>query len=216
MRAVNLLPSEAQRRSRSAPSRVALAAAVSGVFVVAVIGGGNLFQTSRIAAAQRTLDEAKIQLAGTPLPPATPKVAPPPVAVATQMQPRLQAISSALSTRIAWDRILREFSLVLPSDVQLTQLQLTQPTPGLPSAPSSATGLQLTGMTYSYDSVARLLSRLALIPDLNGVTLSNTSAANRIVTFTMTAGIKGAAPLVAPPTVPSTTGTTTTTTGSSS
>ena len=125
MRAVNLLPSEAQRRSRSAPNQAVLAAAIAGVVVVAAIGGGNLLQSSRVASAQNALNAAKLQLAGTPLPPATPHVTPPPAVVAAQMQPRLQAVTAALSTRIAWDRLLREFSLVLPSDVQLTQLQLT-------------------------------------------------------------------------------------------
>jgi len=208
VRAVNLLPGESQRRTRSAPNPAALAAAITGVVVVAAIGGGNLLQASREASAQMTLNQAKIQLAGTPLPPATPKATPPPPAVAAQMQPRLTAVSDALSTRIAWDRILREFSLVLPSDIQLTQLALSQPT----SSANAATGLQLTGVTYSYDSVARLLSRMALIPDLTGVTLTNTSEADRIVSFTVSAGVKGA---VAPTTVP-TLPTTTTTDGTSS
>ena len=210
MRAVNLLPgSEAQRKVRSAPNPVALAGAIAGVVAVAVIGGGNLVQTSRVAAAQQTLNEAKIQLAATPLPPAAPKVTPPPPVVAAQMQPRLTAVSSALSSRIAWDRILREFSLVLPSDVQLTALDLTQPA----TAQAASTGLQLTGVTYSYDSVARLLSRMALIPDLTGVTLTNTSESKRIVSFTVDAAVKGAAPpAVVVPTLP----TTTTTDGTSS
>lgn len=198
MRAVNLLPSEAQRRARSAPNQVALAGAVAGVVAVAVIGGGNLVQTSRVAAAQRTLNGAKIDLAGTPLPPPAPEVTPPPPVVAAQMQPRLTAIASALSTRIAWDRILREFSLVLPSDVQLTGLTLTQPT-------TPGTGLQLTGVTYSYDSVARLLSRMALVPDLTAVTLSSTGQAKRIVSFTISAGVKGAASTAVAPTLPTTT-----------
>jgi len=202
MRAVNLLPSEVQRRSRTAaPNPVALAGAVAGVVAVAVLGGGNLIQTSRVAAAQRTLNDAKISLAATPLPPAAPKVTPPPPVVAAQLQPRMTAVAAALSTRIAWDRLLREFSLVLPSDVQVTALNLTQPTLG-----NTTTGLELTGVTYSYDSVARLLSRMELVPDLTSVTLSNTSETNRIVSFTIDAGLKGgsSAP-AAPPTLPTTT-----------
>lgn len=214
MRAVNLLPgSEAQRRQRGPTDPSVLAAAIAGVVVVAAIGGGNLLQTTRVAAAQRTLNAAKIQLAGTPLPPSLPKVAPPPPAVAAEMQPRLDAVTTALSTRIAWDRILREFSLVLPGDVQLTSLSLATPAASAtPSSSSSSglTGLQLSGVTYSYDSVARLLSRMALIPDLSNVTLANTSQAKRIVSFTVDAGVKGAAAPVAP-TLP-----TTTTSGSTS
>lgn len=209
MRAVNLLPGESHRASRSANPAV-LTAAISGVVAVAIIGGGNLVQASRVGSAQKTLNAAKIQLAGTPLPPKTPKVTPPPPVVAQQMQPRLQAVSSALSTRIAWDRILREFSLVLPTDIQVTSLTMTQPAPGA----TSSSGLQLSGLTYSYDSVARLLSRMALIPDLSGVTLSNTTVNGRVVSFSIAAGIKGAA-APASPIVPSA-AMTTTTTGASS
>jgi hypothetical protein len=205
VRAVNLLPSEAAgRAARSAPQPAVLAAAIAGVVAVIAIGGGNLVETARVSSAQKTLNAAKIQLAATPLPPAAPKVTPPPVAVAEQMQPRLDAVSAALSSRIAWDRILREFSLVLPSDVQLTGLTLTVPTAG-----TTTSGLTLNGLTYSYNSLARLLARLALVPDLSGVTLGATAVNQNVVTFTITAGIKGAAP-PAPPTVapPSTTTTT--------
>jgi Tfp pilus assembly protein PilN len=196
MRAVNLLPSESKAASRSAPQPAILAAAISGVVAVAVIGGGNLIQTARLSSAQKTLNAAKIQLAATPLPPKTPQVTPPPPVVAQEMQPRLAAVSSALSTRIAWDRILREFSLVLPSDIQINSLGLTGP------GTASASGLQLTGVTYSYDGVARLLSRMALVPDLTDVNLSTTSVANGVVSFTISSGIKGAtapAAVVQPP-----------------
>lgn len=196
MRAVNLLPSESKAASRGAPQPAILAAAISGVVAVAVIGGGNLIQTARLSSAQKTLNAAKIQLAATPLPPKTPQVTPPPPVVAQEMQPRLAAVSSALSTRIAWDRILREFSLVLPSDIQINSLGLTGP------GTASASGLQLTGVTYSYDGVARLLSRMALVPDLTDVNLSTTSVANGVVSFTINSGIKGAtapAAVVQPP-----------------
>ena len=209
MRAVNLLPSEAQRRSRRAPNPVATAGAMAGVVVVAFVGGGNLLETSRVAAAQRALNDAKLQLAATPLPPAAPKVVPPPAAVAAQMQPRLQAVTSALATRIAWDRILREFSLVLPTDVQLSQLQLSEPS----GTGQAANGLQLSGVTFSYAGVARFLSRLALVPDLTDVTLGNTTVSDGVVTFSVSAGVKGAAPVAPAAPLPSTT-TTTTTTGS--
>lgn len=196
MRAVNLLPSESKAASRGASQPAILAAAISGVVAVAVIGGGNLIQTARLSSAQKTLNAAKIQLAATPLPPKTPQVTPPPPVVAQEMQPRLAAVSSALSTRIAWDRILREFSLVLPSDIQINSLGLTGP------GTASASGLQLTGVTYSYDGVARLLSRMALVPDLTDVNLSTTSVANGVVSFTINSGIKGAtapAAVVQPP-----------------
>ena len=156
----------------------------------------------------RSWDAAKIQLAATPLPPKVAQVTPPPPVVAQEMQPRLAAVSTALSTRIAWDRILREFSLVLPSHIQLSTLGLTQPGAG----PTSTSGLQLTGITYSYADVARLLSRMALVPDLTAVTLATSSVANGVVSFTINAGVKGAP---APPPVAQP-GVTTTTSGATS
>jgi Tfp pilus assembly protein PilN len=202
VRAVNLLPSEAAARASrvSAPQPAVLAAAIAGVVVVALVGGGNLVETSRVSNAQKTLNAAKIQLAATPLPPKLPHVTPPPPAVAQQMEPRLQAVTTALATRIAWDRILREFSLVMPPDIQLQSLALTQPTQQSTATTGTSQGLQLTGLTYSYDGVARLLSRMALIPDLTGVTLTNTSVAQKVVSFTISAGIKGAAATTTPDT----------------
>ena len=41
-------------------------------------------------------------------------------AVTSEEQPRLAAIAGAMSTRIAWDRILREFSLVVPDDITIS------------------------------------------------------------------------------------------------
>lgn len=202
MRAVNLLPGEGTRASRGKPQPAALVGAAAAMVVVVVIGGGNILQSSRVATAQKALNTAKLQLAATPLPPAAPKVTPPPVAVAQQMQPRMQAVSSALSTRIAWDRILREFSLILPKDIQLSSLALTAPT-GL----GQNQGLQLQGLTFSYDEVALLLSRMQLIPDLSNVTLGNTSMSKGIVNFTVSAGVQGA-PAPAAPALPVPTATT--------
>jgi Tfp pilus assembly protein PilN len=129
-------------------------------------------------------------------------------AVTSEEQPRLTAISTAMSSRIAWDRILREFSLVLPADVKLTALSLTAPPPpvaavvGAPAAPAT-TGLSISGSAFSHDGVARLLSRLMLIPDLSNVTLASSAAAvgSTNVTFSISAAVKGAPalpPLPAP------------------
>ncbi len=101
-------------------------------------------------------------------------------AVTAEETARLQAVSGALATRIAWDRILREFSLVVPDDVSITTLNLTAP-PTVAAVPGEApaatpTGLVLIGTTYSHDSVARLLERLMLIPDLTDVTLTSSTA----------------------------------------
>ena len=125
--------------------------------------------------------------------------------------------SLALSQRIAWDRILREFSLVLPSDVWISSLSMTAPAAGATTtAATAATGFTIQATTYSYDSVARMLSRMQLIPDLTNVTLSPANKSGRLVQFGISANVKGAAapPAPAPAVVPPSTDTTTT--GSSS
>ncbi|SRR5581483_936259 len=209
MRAVNLLPGESKAAARRAPQPAVLAAAIAGLASVVIIGGGNLVQAQRVASAQKALNAAKLQLAATPLPPKTPEVTPPPAAVAQQMQPRLAAVSSVIATRVAWDRVLREFSLVLPPGIQVQSLSLTEPA----AATQSSVGFELNGLTYTYDDVARLLSRMALIPDLTGVTLKSSGIAQNVVSFEIDANVKGAPvvdSLLTPP-VP-----TTTTTGATS
>ena len=210
MRAVNLLPRDAKRANGASQNVPALVAACAGVLVVALLAGMYLLNNSKVASAKRGLVAAQTELAATPLPPAAPKTLPLPPAVAAAQQPLLAAVSSALSQRIAWDRVLREFSLVLPNDVWLSSLTLTTPPPG----PLSTTGVVLIGTTYSYDSVARLLSRLALVPDLGGVTLASTTRTGRLIQFTVNAGVKGA-PL-APVVAPAPTATTSTTPGATS
>ena len=210
MRAVNLLPGESKAAARGAPQPAVLAGAVAGLVAVVLIGGGNLIQATRVSSAQKALNAAKIQLAATPLPPKTPSVTPPPPAVAQQMQPRLAAVSSVISTRIAWDRVLREFSLVLPPGVQIQSLALTEPA----AATATASGLQINGLTYTYDDVARLLSRMALIPDLSGVTLKSSGISQNAVSFEIDATVKGAPIPVSPLTPPA--APTTTTTGATS
>ena len=69
---------------------------------------------------------------------------------------------------------------------------------GVPGA-SALQGFVIAGSTYSYDSVARLLSRLALVPDLADVTLtSSTAGATTSVEFNITAAVKGLVVPVAP------------------
>lgn len=190
MKAVNLLPRDAKRSDGLlADHLVALVAAAVALVVIAALGGMVLLESSKVTNAQRGLDAAKAQFAATPLPPTVSPTLPTPSAVTAAQQPLFASVSTALSQRIAWDRVLREFSLVLPNDVWVTSLSLTSPAAGA----TDTTGLQLQGTTYSYAGVARLLSRLSLVPDLTGVTLGPTSRTGTLVSFSISAGIKGAA-----------------------
>ena len=234
MRAVNLLPSgsESRKSFRKEDPAVVIGSVLGLVVIFALVAGflnvhGTVNREQKKLTAART-ELAKLSLIKKPVIVTKPVVTKPiiaPPAITSEEQPLLTALTTAMSTRIAWDRILREFSLVLPSDVRLTALTLTAPpapvaaVAGAPAAPPSVPGLTIAGTAYSRDGVARLLSRLMLIPDLSDVTLSNASAGPRgdadPVQFNITAVVKGAP---APPPLPAPVApvTTDTTSGSSS
>jgi Tfp pilus assembly protein PilN len=231
MRAVNLLPKDANQRGKSirAEDPAVVVGSALGLVVLIALVAGFLNVHSKVNGEQKKLTAARIELGRlatqkraepTPYKPVKQKPIVPIPAVTSEEQPRLAAISTALSTRIAWDRILREFSLVLPTDVTLTTLSLATPSPAsagaTTGAPAGAQNLTINGTTYSHDAVARLLSRLMLIPDLTNVTLSNSTANadSGQVSFNITAGVKGAPAPPAP--APVAVAPTDTTTGASS
>ena len=50
-------------------------------------------------------------------------------ALAADKQARVTALSAALTRRVAWDRVFRELSLVLPDDVWLVTVSAKAPVP---------------------------------------------------------------------------------------
>jgi hypothetical protein len=232
MRAVNLLPREYQNAKsiRHEDPAVVVGSAL-GVIVMIALGGAFLAAHGQVNAQQARLSKARLELAqlavhqkpipkpAKPTVPLTPIVPPP--AVTGQEATWLSAVSTNLSHRIAWDRVLREVSLVVPSDVTLLSLTMTAPSTtaaAVPGGPATQ-GFVVQGTAFSYDSVARLLSRLALVPDLSNVTLTSTGsgaapgssgssgASASGVQFNITAAVKGApvAPVAAPVVPPTTT-----------
>lgn len=194
MRAVNLLPKDDGRQRGPSQRNPALIGAVAGaVLVTAILCAWFLTASAGVADNQRRRDAAQAELAATPIPP-------PPSSESTALEQqkiaRVAALSAALGGRLAWDRLLREFSLVLPDDVWLTSLSAQAPAAGAAPGTSSA-GFTIDGKTYSHDGVARLLTRLALIPELTNVTLQHSSAATsdtgrNVVEFSINATVKAA------------------------
>ncbi len=218
MRAVNLLPREATKQSKKLTDQMpALVGAGCGVFITGVLALGFMHESGSVKSTQRELEQAKKELANTPRPAKVAPVVDPNAQLAGEKSARITAVSTVVGARIGWDRILREFSLVLPDDVSLTSLSLQTPqasatTPGVTTVGAPApVSMTIVGETYSHDSVARLLARLALIPELSDVTLSSdassTAAATggpNLLSFTITAALKatpGASSLTAPPPV---------------
>lgn len=230
MRAVNLLPRDAaQANSIRNEDPAVVVGSVLSVIVLIALSAGFLTAHAKASAEQKKLTAAQIQLGKLSLKkqatvhvkkPAQTKPIIPIPAVTSEEQPRLAAIAGAMSTRIAWDRILREFSLVVPDDITISTLNMTAPVNTGTTPSQGGQGLAISGLAFSHDSVARLLSRLMLIPDLSDVTLSSSTAASSGgsgVQFSINATVKGApVPVAATTPAPTTDTSSTTTTGASS
>jgi len=192
MQAVNLLPrDDPNRRTKT---NVPVVVGVAGAVLTTVLVGMMYMSASgTVHDRQQELDSARAELA----------VVPPPVqqssaqaALAAEQKARVGALSTVMSTRVAWDRVLREVTLVLPQDVWLVSLSgsSTPATTGVPS------GLVIDGYTYSVDGVARVLSRLQLVPDLSDVQLTSSASSQvgtqTVVEFKVVANIRqpGGAP----------------------
>ena len=197
MRAVNLLPSKKEIRDRGRqPNVVALGGVVAAVAVTAVMAMFFLNASGAVSERQSEVDNLRAELDATPTPPPRDTSGD---ALGTEKAARLDALSAALGNRIAWDRVLREISLVTPDDVWFTTLQASAPAAAAaataaPGAAATGGGFSITGRTYSHEAVARLLARLSLVPDLDQVKLEKSvlgkSEGRTIVEFTIGATVR--------------------------
>jgi Tfp pilus assembly protein PilN len=197
VRAVNLLPQDRSQRTIKKESLPILIGACSGVLVAAVLGAMFMMGSGKVAAQQRKLDDLNRSYHALPPSPAGPSAAQ--QQLAGEQSARVTALSTALTSRVAWDRVFREFSLVLPEDVWLTTLTAKSPISPLTNVASSSgvgppSQFTIQGRTYSHDGVARLLSRLQVVPDLTNVQLVSSSLSKvggqTVVEFSIAADIK--------------------------
>jgi Tfp pilus assembly protein PilN len=227
MRAVNLLPRETkQPRKRLSP--VGQLALVAPCVVAGLLVAGYLLASSSVNSNRSTLQALQDELASLPTPKAVEPQQNP--ALASERQLRIAALGAALQSRLVWDRVLREISAVLPSDVWLTtmsakapELPVTVAAPGAapagsttpPSAtdttattttttttaaaaaappPSTPQPMTFAGYTYSQEGVARLLSRLAVVPALQNVQLVSSTQTlvgdQQVISFSIEADVR--------------------------
>jgi Tfp pilus assembly protein PilN len=193
VRAVNLLPRDEAKRSFEAKRGVVFGAAAGAALVTAVLVSMSVEGSGSVSEKQATLDSVRAQTAAIPIP--AEKDTSADDALAAHKGARVGALSAALTSRIAWDRVLRQVSLVLPEDVWLTNLSATAPVAASAGAGAAASGFTLNGSTYSQNGVARFLSRLAVIPDLANVRLQSSQSAivaeRELVQFTILADVRG-------------------------
>jgi Tfp pilus assembly protein PilN len=181
MRPVNLIPVE-ERRGEHAPMRSgplvyivvgALVAALAGV--TALVLTGNEIADRKAEAAQLRQEDAAVKARAQKL------------AAYTQFRAlrdqRVATVTSLADSRFDWERVMRELSLVLPSDVWLTDLTATS-APGVSvgsgssggGSESSASGMrgsiagpaiEMAGCANGQEGVAGFVTALK---DIDGVT----------------------------------------------
>jgi Tfp pilus assembly protein PilN len=207
MRAVNLLPRQQVEQKRERPNTVALVAGIGGAAVVLALVGGFLLANRSVDRERQNLSTARAVLATTPAHHVSAKTNAFRSAVLSQREQRSLALASAIGKRVAWDRILRRMSLILPDDVWLTSVDGTMPiessavlgaTPTTTSTssalPAAPTALTIMGYTYSQAGVARLLERLQVLPDLKNVQLQSSLkkviGSQLVVNFTIVSDIR--------------------------
>ena len=196
MRAVNLLPRDVPVKSFAANRGVAFGGVGGAALVAAVLATMTLGASGAVSQNQAELDSLRAQIGAVPKPVETDTSDD--AQLAFEKGARVGALSMALGGRVAWDRVLRQVSLVLPEDVWLTTLSATAPSAaGAPedeSASGAGTEFTLVGSTYSQDGVARFLSRLSVVPDLTNVRLVSSQSElvgdREIVQFTLLADVR--------------------------
>jgi Tfp pilus assembly protein PilN len=211
VRAINLLPKDERRGPGPSVSTAVAITTIAGlIFVTALVGFLFSGAHGQVKSRQLELAQKQAELAAVPIPAQTQLQQQD--SLVADKQARVSALNLALSKRVAWDRVLREFALVLPDDVWLLNLSAsapvaasTAPTPGTESTSSTSSssstpalvgtlGFNIEGYTYSHEAVARLLTRLAVVPDLEQVQLLTSEQAKlgsrSVIHFTIAANVR--------------------------
>jgi Tfp pilus assembly protein PilN len=180
MRAFDLMPKESEReRTSTSPAFLKVVVALVAVVVLAALAGAFMLMDGRAKEKQSAVDDVRAQLAELTAQAASdqePNVA----ELTVEGQARTAALSEALAARVAWDRILREFSLVIPEGVWLSTLSSSSPSVGAvagaaPTTPTGEASFSIEGRATSQSEVARLLTRLEVIPEFSSVTLQSSA-----------------------------------------
>jgi Tfp pilus assembly protein PilN len=223
MRAVNLLPVE-PKRTRKAPSVSTQLAIVAPFVVGGLLAAGYLLTSSQVNSKRTTLEALKDELAAIPQPAQEQQQNPALASernlriatLSATLQSRLvwdrvlREISEVLPGDV-WLTTLTATSPEAPASVSATPTTPTATTTATtatttttgttttsttPAAAPSATAdpLNMQGYTYSQEGVARLLSRLQVVPALQNVKLISSAQTKlldqTVVTFTIQADVR--------------------------
>jgi Tfp pilus assembly protein PilN len=176
MRAFDLLPKEHQRQATERrPGIVQIAVALVAVVVLAALGALFLTTSSSLSEKRSEREDLSAQLAALKVQAEKPSARSAP-ALEEERASRTNVLATALSSRVAWDRLLRDVALVLPDNVYLTALTARSPSPLAAPTGASTTGeapvhFSISGKTAEQDNVALTLARLSILPELTSVRL---------------------------------------------
>lgn len=198
MHAFNLLPKEEVRQEKESKQSAIphVIVALAGVLVFAALAAFYLSSSASVTKKTGELDDLRGTLASLQVPEKQPQSSGAGADIDSERSGRTAALSAALAERLAWDRVLRELALVLPADVTLDSLDASAPSPGSAGAATSSavSSFRVTGTSVSQASVARLLSRLQVIPELQSVQLEFATASDDPskpgVNFAITASVR--------------------------
>jgi Tfp pilus assembly protein PilN len=210
MRGFNLMPTEDARQAAGRrPSTVQLVLAVAALVVLAGLGSVFLVANASVADKEREYNALVEELAAKQVPLEQPKaVGGTDAGLVQERDGRTGALAAALGSRIAWDRLLRDVSLVLPDDVWLKGLTGTSaaapvtgtgaPPPDPNAAAASTSTFEVVGYTRRHEGVAQFLSRLSVLPEIQSASLVSATvtkvAKQDVVEFTLRATVKPHSP----------------------
>ena len=180
MRQINLLPPEIAQRRRARQITLALGAA--GLGLVALLIVVFLVQAARLSGERGNLEDAKQQntvlqrqIAGLQ-------------SFATLQQTlrtKEQLLDRLTAGEVRWSVLLNDISLVIPSEVWLSNLSgsVQAPAPGTQATTAQIGTIQVSGNTFTHLDVAKWLSRIAGVREFAFPYLSLSAKGGAAVTF---------------------------------
>jgi Tfp pilus assembly protein PilN len=180
MKRINLLPQE--ERGKASRERGLIWAILILVAVVVVLGLVYMKYNSEVGTKQDELAAVQAQTAQVQ---AQIAALSPYAALEAQRTAMTATAKAIYESSVPFSILLQELSLVIPENVRLQTLSATVPAnmlPGAPAAAPAATDVTFTGQTEKHRDVAEFMTRLGLIPQLMGITLSSSTDANSATT----------------------------------
>lgn len=184
MRQINLLPPEIAQRRRA--REITLLIGAAGLALVAVLVLVFLVQTARLAGERGKLEDVRRQNAALQRQVSALQAQ---ATLEQTLKNKQQLLVQLTQNEVRWSVLLNDISLVIPTDVWLTNFSgAVQAAPGATATGNVPIGnISLGGSTFTHLDVAKWLSRLAVVREFTFpyLTLSAKSGTGgqEIVTF---------------------------------